>query len=320
MNKKNLIFIFLDGVGVGSGDAPFLSCKPMYFPQDLSLHQIVPVQNGGLCKAVDANLNLEGIPQSATGQSSLFTGVNTAKLLGHHLFAFPNKKLRSLLMEQNLLKNFVDSGRKAVFFNAYPIGSKALNNGDVSVSPDGAINAVIKDPKLKRISVTTTMTFSIAQTFFSIHDLKNETCLYQDFTNKQLNENEKYSSYKVPDFSPLKAGRILGLESKKYDMLLYEYFITDRIGHKMDMERSIHIINVIQDFIHSILSTINLNETTLVITSDHGNIEVINKRAHTTNPVPLLVWGKDKEKITHKCNSIVDVTPTLKKIFEIKQK
>ena len=39
-------------------------------------------------------LGIEGLPQSATGQTALFTGINAAQLLGRHLFGFPNQPFR----------------------------------------------------------------------------------------------------------------------------------------------------------------------------------------------------------------------------------
>ena len=36
-------------------------------------------------------------------------------------------------------------------------------------------------------------------------------------------------------------------------------------------------------------------DTTLVLSSDHGNVEDATTKAHTTNPVPLLVVGPGAE-------------------------
>ena len=46
------------------------------------------------------------------------------------------------------------------------------------------------------------------------------------------------------------------------------------------------------------------------MTSDHGNIEDASTRAHTLNPVPLLVRGPLAEELAP-VGSILDVTPKL---------
>ncbi|MBL8994706.1 MAG: metalloenzyme, partial [Spirochaetia bacterium] len=117
------VFIFIDGVGVGPSRTetnPIAQLGSSLFPMDLRLLETAELPFDGIAKAIDANLGVPGLPQSATGQSTLFTGVNTPKMLGYHLFAFPNKEIRSLLYRQNILKDLRTMGKDAVFINAYP--------------------------------------------------------------------------------------------------------------------------------------------------------------------------------------------------------
>ena len=90
--------IFVDGVGVGRRDA---AVNPLARVPSLLSHfadgtgELLP--RDAAVARVDACLGIAGRPQSATGQATLFTGVNAAAHLGQHLHGFPNAKLRQLL-------------------------------------------------------------------------------------------------------------------------------------------------------------------------------------------------------------------------------
>ena len=49
----------------------------------------------------------------------------------------------------------------------------------------------------------------------------------------------------------------------------------------------------------------------VVLTSDHGNIEDITTRRHTTNPIPLLAWGHDAQDFVGGVADLSGVTPRI---------
>ena len=50
---------------------------------------------------------------------------------------------------------------------------------------------------------------------------------------------------------------------------------------------------------------------TVLMTSDHGNIEEMNERGHTRNPVPFIAYGPREEDFRAHVKSLVDVTPAI---------
>ena len=50
---------------------------------------------------------------------------------------------------------------------------------------------------------------------------------------------------------------------------------------------------------------------TLLMTSDHGNVEAMNERGHTRNPVPFIAFGPREAEIRARVTSLMDVTPTI---------
>jgi bisphosphoglycerate-independent phosphoglycerate mutase (AlkP superfamily) len=55
----------------------------------------------------------------------------------------------------------------------------------------------------------------------------------------------------------------------------------------------------------------NRERDSLLVTSDHGNLEEADHKRHTLNPVPFLVWGAQKDALFGLVHSLEDVTPAL---------
>lgn len=305
MNKK-IILLFIDGFGIGEKSKynPFSSVKSIYLShfktefksnvKDCSKHNFIVF-------ALDPLLDVEGIPQSATGQSSIFTGINTAKILNQHLMGFPNKQLRILLMRNNLLLSLKRRGLKTKFINAYPLFAEELSKGWLKVDKNG--NFVLREKSenlkkfLKRVSVTTLLALSIEQRFYGLSDLINKRTIYHDFTNEFLIER----GIDVPEFSPEIAANILIKNISKYDLILYEYFLTDKIGHTSAMKRAIKVAQNLDLFLRNIVENINLKKISIIVFSDHGNFEDLSIKTHTKNYMPLIHIGynfKPEHKIT----------------------
>ncbi|MBN8218984.1 MAG: alkaline phosphatase family protein [Spirochaetes bacterium] len=307
---KRFLFVFLDGVGVGAADSarnPFEKAGSPFFPRGLPLGGRAPLPRGGHAVAIDACLGVAGVPQSATGQSALFTGVNTPAHLGYHLFAFPNRPLRAVLAKQNLLKDAKAMGARAAFLNAYPGYSDLLSDrARVRLEDDGAVFAEgVPMELLRRFSVTTIMALSLRQPFFGIPELREERCVYQEYTNASLRGRGE----DVPLWDEERAGAVLANASRGWDVGLWEYFRTDLVGHESDPAKAEALVRRIDALLESLLSNLDLAETTLVISSDHGNLEDTVEKGHTQNPVPLLAWGPDAPRLVERCRAITDVTP-----------
>ena len=109
---------------------------------------------------------------------------------------------------------------------------------------------------------------------------------------------------------PAEAGRILARQSARNDFTLYEYFQTDRAGHSGEMARCRAELAKLEEFLGSLLGTLEAEaaEPTLVLlTSDHGNLEDLSTRRHTTNPVPLAAWGQGAEELLRRVERLDQV-------------
>jgi len=234
-------------------------------------------------------MGVPGLPQSATGHTTLYTGINTPKLLGKHLTGFPNKELRQLLHKHSLFVRLVNIGYKCKFINAFrPI---------FFTTPEIFSNLPM--------SATTEMNKYAGYEFSNFHDIQHEKALYHDYSN---DENRK-KGFDLPYFSADKAGEILVRESDNYDLILYEYFLTDFAGHAQNLNRSIEEIRKVENLILAVLTHMNSENTILVVVSDHGNIEDVRTKSHTTNPAFLGIWDKTTLKSYTDFKSLQDIFP-----------
>jgi bisphosphoglycerate-independent phosphoglycerate mutase (AlkP superfamily) len=92
---------------------------------------------------------------------------------------------------------------------------------------------------------------------------------------------------------------------------LYEYFITDKIGHQQDHDEARRVLPMLAKYIRTTLANLDLNKTTVILTSDHGNIEDLSARNHTLNPVPTIIWGRRQQAIASRIFTLADITPAI---------
>ena len=292
-----VIFLFIDGLGLGSSDPAVNPC----LDESLSLLRIFEngrtaseTPNGGVLIPADACLGVGGLPQSASGQTALLTGVNASALIGRHLPGYPNETLRAVLKDGSVLKRITEAGLRAAFANAYrPLFFR------------------LKEATRWRLSATTVATLAAGLPFFSTELLREGKCLYHDFTNEALVER----GFDVPRWTPEQAGKVLKGISDSYDFVLYEYFMTDRAGHGQDMRIALRELQKLEAFVASLLESLNREDTLLLLTSDHGNIEDLSVKTHTRNRVPVIAWGKGRRQVAEKVRSIQDVSPAILERF-----
>ena len=70
--------------------------------------------------ALDATLGVPGLPQSATGQAVLLTGINIPSQIGEHYGPKPNPTVAKYLLNGNLFSQLTKAGKSAALLNAYP--------------------------------------------------------------------------------------------------------------------------------------------------------------------------------------------------------
>lgn len=280
--SHHFIYLFLDGIGLApAGPAnPFNQDQdrpgepgPMPFLADLLGGPLLAgpeiLTADLLFKPVDATLGVPGRPQSATGQTALYTGRNAPAFLGRHLTGFANGSLRILIEESGLFKQILDLGGKPTAANLYtPEYFQAIENRRLRYSVGALLN------------LTSGVPFRMPE------DYAREEALFWDITNRY----SRSRGFPLPLISPQEAGRRLANLAAGYDVTLFESYLPDYAGHAQDMPRAHEVLGEIDGLIEGIMRH-KTAETSLVICSDHGNLENLASKLHTLNPVPLVVFG-----------------------------
>ena len=241
------------------------------------------------CRPIDACLGVDGLPQSATGQATMFTGVNCAEAMGRHCEGFPGQALRSIIETNNIFLELKRRSRKIKFADAYLIDS-----------PEE-----LKERRFK--SVTTVMALTAPESICTLSDLAGDTALMQDLTRETI--QDRYPD--IPTIPPQRAAEDLFAIARAHDFTLYEFFQTDVAGHSLDYDRACNTLRMYDRFLSALVRLTAAAGITLVITSDHGNIEEMNVRTHTRNQVPFIVFGPGEERVRARVESLKDVTGAL---------
>ena len=244
----------------------------------------------GVLVRTDARLGVEGRPQSASGQTTILTGVNAPAALGYHKQGFPNEELREIIRRHSIFLQLKRAGVEATFANTY--------------------RQQFFETRPRWVSATTVAVEAAGLPFRRVDDLRAGHAVYHDFTNRLLIE----SGEDAPPRTPEEAAAVLAHVAAAHRFTLYEYFITDRMGHAQDMDGALVVLRDLARFVRATLARIDLTRTTVLITSDHGNIEDLSARNHTLNFVPTLAWGVARSLVSRRVRSLADITPT---IFEI---
>jgi 2,3-bisphosphoglycerate-independent phosphoglycerate mutase len=289
----SVILFFIDGLGIGSETPsnPFYDLPGaaiLRFFQDRE----ADVPYGGLLARTDPRMGVEGRPQSASGQTTILTGINAPAVLGYHKQGFPNEALRQIIRHHSIFLQLKKIEHiSTVFANAYP--------------------PQFFEVRPRWVSATTNAVEAAGLSFLDFEHLLQQRALFQDYSNRALIAR----GFPAREIEPEEAGHILADLGSRHDFTLYEYFITDKIGHNQDMEAARRELPRLCRFVESVLKRIDLSTCTLIITSDHGNIEDLSTRNHTLNDVPTLVWGKHSEKINTSVKTLSDITPAIVNIF-----
>lgn len=285
----SVLLFFIDGLGIGSrGSFNPLDGLTEAEPLAIFQNEESAIIFDGILVPTDASLGVAGRPQSASGQTTILTGVNVPSQLGYHKQGFPNAAMLEILSEHSIFLQLTRAGIEPISFaNTYP--------------------QRFFDERPRWVSATTAAVEAAGLSFRTVPDLKAGRAVYQDFTNAMLIARGEDVKLRTAD----EAATVLASIVRENRFTLYEYFITDKVGHAQDMEAAKVVLQNLARLIRGVLTSIDLDNTTVILTSDHGNIEDLSSRNHTLNSVPTIVWGANRQHIASRIKNLADITPAI---------
>jgi len=278
------IFLFVDGVGAGARDPevnPLARGDFLLSRFEGGEGEALP--RGGRAVLADACLGVPGRPQSATGQSAILSGENAPAALGQHLLGFPNARLRAWLEPRSIFRALSGEGRTAAFANAYPVAHLHALGLPAEGEPELPMDIV---RRRSRASATTVAFAAGGGRFRTWGEAREGRALTHDITGARANG---YGA-RIPPREPEEAAEMLLSIARGHDLTLFEFFETDEAGHARSMERAVEALTRVDRFARTLVAGLGEGDS-LVVASDHGNVEDLGNRNHTRNPVPVLGFG-----------------------------
>ena len=304
---QHILFIFLDGVGLGPADAahnPFATADIPHLMRLLGGRRPLAdtprtESERALFIPTDASLGVPGLPQSATGQAAILTGLNVPQRVGGHWGPKPNDAIRQIIQKESLFVRLKTRGLEAALLNAYP-----QRYFDAIASGRRSYSAVPLAVTAAGILLLTTA------------DMRAGRALSADFTGDGWRTELHIAD--VPVYTPRAAGHKLAELAGNYSFSFFEHWVTDYAGHRLDLEGARGLLERFDGVLGGLLEAWDDQAGLIVITSDHGNLEDLSHRHHTLNRVPTFVVGaarrafaRDLSDLTHFTPAILEALPNL---------
>lgn len=182
------------------------------------------------------------------------------------------------------------------------------------------LGEVIADANLKQLRIAETEKYNHVTYFLSG---ANST-----FTGEEriLIPSPKVATYDLqPEMSAYEVTEKLveAINSSEYDFIAVNYANPDMVGHTGNMKAAIEAIEAVDKCLGNLCNAITGQGGIMLITADHGNVEIMQDKngkphtQHTTNLVPLIAYGYDKQ--LNKDGALCDIAPTIIDILGIEK-
>ena len=274
-----LVLLFLDGVGLGPRDPelnPLVAADTPVIAGLIGgqLHEAAgPITTSDVVfRSLDATMGFDGLPQSATGQTAILTGNNAAAAMSRHYGPWPGPTLRKMLAAGTLF----DVGVRvagAALANAYPAGYFAAQTRR-RYRPSAVVFAATESGLGLRV----------------LEDYKSGNAVAADLTGEHFVGLDSEAVRAGPEGSAQALVRVAAENS--FTML--DIWLTDHYGHRQDHASGKALIERFDAFLGALVEgprSLVADGATVLVTSDHGNLEDLSSGSHTRNEVPLLVVG-----------------------------
>lgn len=287
----NVILLLVDGLGLGERDGnrnPLAVASTRWFR---CFRDEIPPTDGRAVISTDAALGVPGLPQSATGHTSLLTGANAPLLAGRHIQGFCTPTLGAILTRHSLFRTVMLRGGRVAFANAFT-------------------DFTLKRARFQSVATVAARTAGVR--LRDLGDLAGGQALHHDFTNRML----RARGFSVPVLAPEDAAARLIAIAETHDLTYYEYLQTDLAGHAQNMDRAVQLLEELDQFISALVALLDRSRHLLVLVSDHGNVEDLSTPGHTWNRVPTMVWGYGRDRFARRTHALTDIAPNVLAILD----
>lgn len=212
-----------------------------------------------------------------------------------------------------------------LYFVCFTQYDATMPNVEVAFKPtklENTFGEYISNKGLKQLRIAETEKYAHVTFFFN----GGEEKVFEG-EDRILVPSPKVATYDLkPEMSAREVTEKLveAMKQDKYDSIILNYANPDMVGHTGSLEATIKAIETIDECIGKVIEIAKEKNAVILITADHGNSEqMIDYKtgephtAHTTNPVPLILFGM--ENVTLKPGKLADLAPTMLDIMGLEK-
>ena len=235
---------------------------------------------------------------------------------------------------REITRTFVDADfdgfeRKNGFFPLYYVCmtqyDATMPNVDVAFKPESLTNTFgeyIASKGLTQLRIAETEKYAHVTFFFN----GGVEAPYEN-EDRALIASPKVATYDLqPEMSAVEVTEevLKRIESDKYDVIILNYANCDMVGHTGVFECAVKAVETVDTCMGRVIDAVKAKGGIVCVTADHGNADqMIDPEtkdvftAHTTNPVPFIVAGKDVE--LREGGRLADIAATLLDIMGLEK-
>ena len=235
---------------------------------------------------------------------------------------------------REITRTFVDSdfegferrnGMMPVYYVCMTQYDEKMPNVDVAFRPEKLTNTFgeyIASKGLNQLRIAETEKYAHVTFFFN----GGVEAPYEN-EDRALIPSPKVATYDLqPEMSAYQVTDevIKRIESGKYDVIILNFANCDMVGHTGVFNCAVKAVEAVDECVGKVVEAVRKQDGVVCITADHGNADQMVDpetkdvfTAHTTNPVPFIVVGK--ECTLRETGRLADIAPTLLKIMDIEK-
>ncbi len=207
-------------------------------------------------------------------------------------------------------------GRKNIFFVCFTQYDATMPNVEVAFKPqtlENTFGEYISKEGLTQLRIAETEKYAHVTFFFNggvekQYD-KEDRILVNSPGVATYDLQPEMSAYEVAD------KMVEAVKSNKYDVIILNFANCDMVGHTGFFDAAVKAVEAVDSCVGKVKEAVDEMGGIILLTADHGNadkmIDDIGEpfTAHTTNPVPFVVIGKDCK--LREGGILADIAPTM---------
>lgn len=193
------------------------------------------------------------------------------------------------------------------------------------ISITNHLGQVLERQKLKQIRIAETEKYPHVTYFFN--GGVEQPCTGEDRKMAQSPRDVKTYDLK-PEMSAAEVASLVidAINAQQYSLIVLNFANCDMVGHTGVLSAAIKAVETVDTHLGEILEQLQKHNGQALIIADHGNAEqMINYQdgtphtAHTTYPVPVILWNYKDTVTLRTTGALCDVAPTLLEMLAIDQ-